>query len=440
LAQDFTTRIVAVTMVKRLAGFQTASPGAAGLDSIELARFQTGLRCETGRLQSLAGAAHIVLHRGKCVYSCAGGVADQARGTRFGLNTLCRLHGATKPLLAVAFLTLVDARRCRLSDPISKYLTFSDVVKRPKSSRCIKAPVEPTLRDLLTMSAGLGYEDSADYKDIMRGIRKGTIANLSQFCDAIVKKPLQSSPGTQYHYSFAYDVLGLVCEKISGLPLEAFMRKWLLDPLGMKDTHFVVPQRKRGRCAELYNATPLKRRKGEGGAAFRLSPYTHKDSEVSILSGGGGILSYKDAGMWGTAADYARFCQMVVAGGVAVNGRRILKASTARSFWKDCLSPMGGKDGRIKGWHDTDGSKKGGWWDYRGLTLMHTFLDLDEPPRGRHARRSRSMWFSGGGGAFWTIDAKRKLVTVSMSQTFGGREDEKDGHGPLAYRVGPYVE
>ena len=49
------------------------------------------------------------------------------------------------------------------------------------------------------------------------------------------------------------------------------------------------------------------------------------------------------------------------------------------------------------------------------------------------------MWMSGGGGAFWTIDAKTKVITVSLAQTFGGRDDEGDGNGPLAYRIEPYV-
>mmetsp|Transcript_95486 Transcript_95486/g.297704 ORF Transcript_95486/g.297704 Transcript_95486/m.297704 type:complete len:133 (-) Transcript_95486:71-469(-) len=132
---------------------------------------------------------------------------------------------------------------------------------------------------------------------------------------------------------------------------------------------------------------------------------------------------------------------MVLGGGAAADGTRVLRPATARALWRDALAPLGGRDGRLAGWHDSDGPAKGGWWDYRGLSLLHAFLDLEEPPRGGGApRRSRSMWFSGGGGAFWTVDAARGLVTVSFSQTFGGREDEGDGHGPLGYRIAPYLE
>jgi len=119
----------------------------------------------------------------------------------------------------------------------------------------------------------------------------------------------------------------------------------------------------------------------------------------------------------------------------------MLKRSTVKSLWQDGLWSMGGRDGRLPGWHDTDGPEKGGWWDFRGLSLIHTYLDLYKPPttvRGK-ARSTQSMWFSGGGGTFWSIDAERKLVTVSFTQTMGGREDESDGHGPLAARINAYV-
>lgn len=418
---------------KRLAGFPAAPPGAAGLDASELARFRKALRHEAGTLQSLAGAAHVVLHRGKCIFACSGGLADRARGTRFTTRTLCKLHGGSKPLLAAAFLALVDAGKCRLDDPVAKYIPFSSRVGKSVCER------PATLRDMLLMTAGLGYEDAPAYSGLMQQVRAGKIADLAAFCEALSEKPLLAQPGKKSMYSFGYDMLGRVCEVVSGLPLERFMRRWLLGPLGMKDTHFVVPSRKRGRCAALYDCTPLKRKRRDG-AEYSLVPYRHPDRAPMILSGGGGILSYHDAGMWGTAEDYARFCQMLLSAGRSPGGRRVLKASTVAALWKDGLGPLGGRDGRIPGWHDNDGKETGGWWDYRGLSLIHTYLDLDAPPRRGRTRRSRSMWMSGGGGAFWTVDAQRGLVTVSMAQTFGGREDEADGHGPLAYRVSPYVE
>eukprot|EP00928_Gymnodinium_smaydae_P074501 TRINITY_DN57546_c0_g1_i1.p1 TRINITY_DN57546_c0_g1~~TRINITY_DN57546_c0_g1_i1.p1 ORF type:complete len:453 (-),score=36.39 TRINITY_DN57546_c0_g1_i1:94-1452(-) len=452
-------------MAPRLSGFPSASLKSARLDDSTLESFRASLRRETSELASLAGAAHVILHRGKCVFSCEDGWANIESGKRFRLNTLCRLHGATKPLIAAAFLALVDAGKCRLSDPISKYLQFPDYISLGKASRggqrsraaskSGKTPIKKdehnskskrvcaTLRDLLTMTAGLGYEDTSSYKGVMKSVRSGAISDLTGLCDALLQQPLQAPPGTRYEYSFCHDMLGRVCEVISGLPLEKFMKKYLLQPLGMKDTHFVVPAHKMDRAAELYECKKVGRRV-RGNTPYMLKPYEAKGgSAPGILSCGGGVLSYEDAGMWSTAADYARFCAMLSDGGRAPgSGCQILRPATARALWQDALAELGGRDGRLAGWHDSDGPAKGGWWDYRGLSLLHSFLDLDEAPRppSKKPRRSSSMWFSGGGGAFWTIDRGTGLVTVSFVQTFGGREDESDGFGPLAYRLAPCLE
>lgn len=461
-------------MTRQLAGFPVASPESAGLDRRLLAEFRKALRCETHELKSLAGAAHLVIHAGRCVFACSGGAADAERGTRFSSGTLCRLHGATKPLVAAAFLTLVDAGKCRLADPVSKYLPFADHVaisaSHPRSARTLaapaprssrakaagrlakgpklsslklaKVPVPATLRDLLTNTAGLAdYDEPRNNARVLRSLRRRSIKDLKGLCDAIALEPLRSRPGKRYAYSFALDILGRVCEVVSGKPLDRFMEEALLWPLGMRDTHFRVPPRKQRRAAAMYNAQCRRRaRRAEAGPAYSLVPYRHPHEAPGVLSAGGGILSYRDAGLWSTARDYARFCQMLLEGGLAPGGRRVLRGATARGLWADALAGLG-RGARVPGWHDQDGPRRGGWWDYRGLSLLHAYLDLDEPPScGGRPRRSRSMWFSGGGGVFWTVDGKRKLITVSFSQTFGGREDETDGHGPLAYRVAPYVQ
>eukprot|EP00440_Ansanella_granifera_P041943 gb/GFBE01045469.1/.p1 GENE.gb/GFBE01045469.1/~~gb/GFBE01045469.1/.p1 ORF type:complete len:446 (+),score=64.00 gb/GFBE01045469.1/:1-1338(+) len=445
-------------MVRRLPDFPRAPPKTARLDETKLKEFHAALRRETDELSSLAGAAHVVLHRGNCVFACEEGWADLEKGQRFRLNTMCRLHGATKPLIAAAFLTLVDAGKCRLSDPISKYLHFPNYSGARRATKSCskkltikthtkKAPsstdASASLRDLLTMTAGLGYEDSTSYKKIMRRIRTGEIAELSALCRELADVPLQAAPKSRYEYSFAHDMLGRLCEVISGLRLDKFMKKHLLGPLGMKDTCFVVPSSKQHRASQLYTCKKNPRPRS-GSAPYTLKPYEAKEgSAPGIMSGGGGILSYEDAGMWGTAADYTRFCAMLSAGGRAPGtGKQVLRPATARALWQDALAPLGGRDGRLPGWHDSDGPAKGGWWDFRGLSLLHSFLDFEELPRppAKRPRSSSSMWFSGGGGAFWTIDKSSGLITVSFVQTLGGREDESDGLGPLGYRIEPYLK
>lgn len=442
---------------------QESPAKAAGLNTESLAEFKKSLKKETGVLNSLAGAAHIVLHKGKCVFTCAGGVAKKGSPSPFSLRTLCKLHGATKPLVGCAFLTLVDAGKCKLSDPVAKYLPFPDRYVKASATKSSKlkmskktkrkssksatstarVTVPATLSDLLTNTAGLpDIENPKETTQILGLIRRGKVTDLSGLCETLASKPLNYCPKKTYSYSYSIDILGRVCEIISGKPLDKFMQEAFLKPMEMRDTHWHVPAQKRSRMAALYMSEKIPKRQRLGnGAEYKLVEYHHRDAAPGILSGSGGITSYNDAGLWSTAQDYAKFCQMILTGGKTPSGQQILKPSTVKAMWRDALWYGGGRDGRVPGWHDSDGPQKGGWWDYRGLSMIHTFLDLDKPPttsKGK-PRRTNDMWFSGGGGAYWSIDAKRKLITVSFTQTMGGREDENDGHGPVTCRIKSYI-
>ena len=128
----------------------------------------------------------------------------------------------------------------------------------------------------------------------------------------LAKIPLEFSPGEVWNYSVSTDVLGYLVSKISGQPLEEFLRQRIFAPLGMVDTGFHVPAEKASRLAACYIATPDSRMKlqDEPQNSRYLKPPT-------FISGGGGLVS--------TAADYLRFCRMLLNGGV-LDGARLLAA------------------------------------------------------------------------------------------------------------------
>merc|ERR1712087_131700 len=132
------------------------------------------------------------------------------------------------------------------------------------------------------------------------------------------------------------------------------MTERLLRPLGMMDTHFVVPSSKLRRTASLYDCrrVPTKKQKAGNKTPYHSYPWHGPKMDVGVFSGGGGVLSYSDAGVYGTAEDYARFCQMLLNGGLAPSGRRVLRAATVRMLWQDCLAPFAEGDGRVPGWND----------------------------------------------------------------------------------------
>ncbi|CAL1142245.1 unnamed protein product [Cladocopium goreaui] len=397
-----------------LCGFPRSTPEAEGLAAAPLEELRRSVAAEV-KCGALADAAHVVLRHGKCVVAFGDGKGSKE--SNFTLRSLCKLHGCTKPLVACAFLTLVDSGKVKLSDPVSKYIPFSEVkatkAKKPKAVETV-----PTLRNLLTMTAGLQYQDCPAYRGAMKQIRQGKIRTLAAMCEALAEQPLQNEPGSCYTYSFCTDFLGRVCEKVSGKSLEAFMKKALLDPLGMRDTHFVVPAKKRSRQATLYDCQRV-------AGNYVCKVWQHAERADGIMSGGGGILSYHDPGMWSTVEDYVKFCQMLLTGRSAT-GKQILRPKTLQSLWQDSLVEYGRKDGRLPGWHDASGRSPGGVWDYTGWSLLNTHLTFEEPPKAGVIREGQTMWMGGGGGTYWVVDRVHSTVAVSFSQSFGGRGHSTD--------------
>ncbi|CAE8736866.1 unnamed protein product [Polarella glacialis] len=418
--------------VRRRAGFPIASPDQMKMSRAPLAQIRRGTRLEARQLGSIAGVAHIILRNGRCVLALADGWADRERKTRFGLDTICRLHGSTKALVCAAFMRLLEDGTVRLDDPVDKYVPFPNRVATKTGLRPAKK--RATIRHLLTMTAGLGYTDSPLYKKTMARVRKGQVKDLKQLCEELAAAPLASEPGQRYEYSFCTDILGRVCEVAGNTTLDQFVHDRILKPLGMKDTYFEVPEQKKRRMAALYKCEVV-----PGTKRYKVTRWDHPESAPGIRSAGGGILSYKDAGMWGTARDYARFCQMLLDGGLAPAGisgsrERVLRAATVRMIWSDALHHVADKTGCVENWNvdDTEGPAfEGQPWSQCGWSPLSALLQLNGKRRGSGpARSGHSMGLGGGGGTYWLVDAKHNVAALSFTQSFEGGRAEDDGLGP----------
>jgi CubicO group peptidase (beta-lactamase class C family) len=171
---------------------------------------------------------------------------------------------------------------------------------------------------LLTHTSGLtyGFHNNHVTDALYRkaGFEWGTPKgmDLEACCDAWAGLPLAFQPGAEWLYGVSTDVLGRIVEVVSGQTLDAFFRERILDPLGMTDTEFWVEGAKRERFAELYYPVNKK---------TAVMPGASLDKKPTMLGGGGGLC--------GTAADYLRFCHMLLNGG-ALDGERILGSRTVK--------------------------------------------------------------------------------------------------------------
>jgi CubicO group peptidase (beta-lactamase class C family) len=214
-------------------------------------------------------------------------------------------------------MMLYEAGHFQLDTPVSDFIPeFKDMeIYNEDQTEILDAKKEVTIKHLLTHTAGLIYGWGGEALD--KRYRKANLFQPGTPLADTVKKlsdiPLAHEPGDRWTYGVSTDVLGYLVEVVSGMPFEEFLQTRLFGPLGMVDTAFSVPPEKVDRFAALYRSNT------ENGLE-RVENAPLANDEISFFpSGGGGLVS--------TAADYLRFCQMLLNGG-ALDGVRILGKKT----------------------------------------------------------------------------------------------------------------
>jgi CubicO group peptidase (beta-lactamase class C family) len=186
-----------------------------------------------------------------------------------------------------------------------------------------------TVRDLLTHTSGLTYgfmertNVDAAYRKLGIGAGDRFEGSVAEMVGRLADLPLEFSPGTAWNYSVSTDVLGHLVAEISGEPFDEYLRRHVFLPLDMVDTDFHVPDSKRDRFAACYERSRRKELRLQDDP--RDSRYT---GVPQFLSGGGGLVS--------TAADYLRFCRMLLGGG-ELEGVRLLGPKTVEYMTQNHL-------------------------------------------------------------------------------------------------------
>ncbi len=322
-------------------------PGEAGFDPDRLARIEPFITENYLKPGRYPGFSWIVARNGAVVHEGAIGHRHLATGAPWTDDTIVRIYSMTKPVTSLALLTLYEEGRFRLNEPVSNYIgSWADLrvfAGGTATNHTTRFPErEVTIHDLLTHTAGLTYSWIADHP-VEKLYRKHGLDGdlpLDRYVEALAGIPLLFSPGTRWSYSVATDVLGRLIEIISGRPFDRFLRQRFLEPLGMVDTDFRVPDETADRLAACYalpSASPVPLPTGTDGEHLAMvddaGPTSLYRSHRNFLSGGGGLVS--------TLEDYLRFCLMVANGGV-LDGTRLLSSKTIEYATRNHLP--GGRD------------------------------------------------------------------------------------------------
>ena len=283
-------------------------PEAAGMSPARLARIPARMK-EFVDAGKTAGVVTLVARHGHLASLEAVGYQDLETKTPMRTDTIFRLASVTKPVTCAGVMILVDEGRVSLIDPVEKYLPeFKGLKLNPCGTlagyNCASVtPSRPVnILDLMTHTSGLpGSAPPAATPP----------TTLAESVAAVSRATLLFEPGSAWNYSnIGIAALGRVIEVVTGQPYDRFLADRIFTPLEMKDTFFFVPPGKANRVASVYSY--------EADGLKRVPMPEPK-------------FPAPEGGLFSTAADLARFHQMMLNKGI-LNAHRILSAAAVEEM------------------------------------------------------------------------------------------------------------
>src|SRR5688572_17754119 len=286
----------------RIAALVAAAAVSASAQSPKLPGIGAAMQDMVAK-QEVAGAVTAVVTKDRVLHVEATGSADPAAKRPMTPDTLFWIASMTKPITGVAILMLQDDGKLKVTDPVSKYLPGFASLKTPSGK-----PANLTITQILTHTSGLGEATGTAAQEAK------TLADLEKLWLAT---PMQYEPGEKWKYSQSgINAASRIVEVVSGMTFDEFVQKRIFDPLGMKSTTFYPTDEQRARLVTAYAKNK------DTGALESVPPRSDFGQRGRPPQGNGGLYS--------TAPDYARFCQMLLNGGT-LDGRRYL-SDTAMKF------------------------------------------------------------------------------------------------------------
>ena len=306
-------------------GLPGAEAKEVGMSATRLNRIAPVMRrwVDNGKIP---GVLTMIARAGKLIHFEKIGLQDVATETPIDFDTIFRIYSMTKPITSVAIMMLYEEGHFQLNSPVAAFIpAFKDMkVYANHGDAIIDAEREVTFKHLLTHTSGLIYGGDWVHpiNDRYREAKffDGGLANMVKELGDI---PLLHHPGDAWNYGMSTDVLGYLVEVVSGMPFAEFLKKRIFEPLGMVDTDFSVPEDKADRYASVYEPT-------EDGGIQEIANPPVSSGPLSFFHAGG-------AGLQSTAADYLRFCQMMLNKG-EYNGERLLGRKTVELMTMNHIS------------------------------------------------------------------------------------------------------
>lgn len=336
----------------------------------------------------LAGTITLVARDGKVVHLQSQGWKHKESGEAMTDDSIFFIMSMTKPVVSTALMMLYEEGHFLLTDPISDWIpeiTGKEVIVQDQfGTHRVPAERSITFRHVLSHTAGLDPDRS-----LLSEAEQELLGREDNLEDTIKKRaplPLAFQPGDDWQYGSSTDYVALLVERISGEPLQDFLRARIFEPLQMTDTFYEVPEDKLDRVAAVYSPSGP----GETIELSRTSEYAREPFFGSDYYGG-------VAGLFSTISDYWRFSQMLLNGG-ELDGERLLSPTTVNLM---ISNHTGDNDVYIRG---------------PGYTFGLGFGIVNDVGATRDAGSPGTFTWGGAWGTIFFVDPVEKMIGIMMTQ------------------------
>ncbi|MEP0344221.1 serine hydrolase domain-containing protein [Rhodopirellula bahusiensis] len=270
--------------------------------------------------KEIAGAVTLVVGPDSVKHVNVVGHADVANETPLKRDALFWIASMTKPITGACVLMMQDEGKLSIDDPIAKHLPAMKDLKLADGT-----PANITIHHLMTHTSGMSElpRESA-YTD----------PTLKAAAERYAELPVSFEPGTEWRYSqTGINTAARIVEVVSGMTFDRFVEERICQPLDMTDTTFYLSQEQQDRLSKTYRVI-----EGDGDTSKHL-----EEATISVLSGGTPMnrdrFPAANGGLFSTADDYAKFCQMLLRDGRA-NGKQLLSKSAVEQMRTICTGDI----------------------------------------------------------------------------------------------------
>jgi methyl acetate hydrolase len=347
--------------------------------------------------KEIPGVVAMAATGSEVIYQGAFGKRDLSKDDAMTTDSVFWIASMTKAVTTAAGMQLVEQGKLSLDEPIGKLLPDLaspqvlegfDANGGPKL-RPAKSPI--TLRQLMTHTAGFAYDMWNG--DMVQYLEKTGTPGITTCQNAALKTPLMTDPGTRWEYGTNIDFVGKAVEAVTGKRLDAYLRDHMFTPLGMSDTGFKINDAMRKRLVGMHA-------RGEDGALAAI-PFELEQAPEFHMGGGG---------LYGTAADYIKFTQMILNKGKG-NGNQLLKPETVATMGQNSIGDLTmGKMTTAIGWATNDVDLYPDIVKKWGLSFL---INTAKTPEGRSAG---SLAWAGLANTYFWIDPARNVAGVILMQ------------------------